>query len=300
MDIATNPASGNHNNSIVVSAVTRNGANDGCLIDRRNGVEARTHVGLYVLDSAGRARINTQNAAAMGTLPRGGAIGQFLTKTGAGDFAVDWASGTGGGSQGPPGQGVPTGGTTGQVLAKTSNANFDTAWTDRGVPAGGTTGQVLGKTSNADYAATWIDAPTGGGGGPGGLVRVTTGSVSVTSTGNTLLTGPVTAGWHIFEAMIIRSTTGGTTAMTVSLIAPAGSTWSMRTQSWRHNGDLVVVDWTTGSTVELIFGNATFPSFIRGAINIGAAGTLALNGRMVSGSTSLSAGTYMRLSPVTA
>jgi len=36
--------------------------------------------------------------------------------------------GGGGGSQGPPGQGVPTGGAPGEVLTKATSANYDTIW----------------------------------------------------------------------------------------------------------------------------------------------------------------------------
>jgi hypothetical protein len=64
---------------------------------------------------------------------------------------------------------IPAGGTTGQVLTKSSNDDYALTWAtpsggaEYGLPSGGTLGQMLVKASSSDYDVTWAD-PSGGGG----------------------------------------------------------------------------------------------------------------------------------------
>ena len=90
-------------------------------------------------------------------IPAGGTDGQVLTKDGAGDYAVKWASL-------PSTHGIPSGGSSGQTLVKSSGTDYDVSWGDlpHGIPTGGTTGQVLAKSSNTNYAVTWTTIDTHG------------------------------------------------------------------------------------------------------------------------------------------
>lgn len=91
-------------------------------------------------------------------LPSGGSQGQVLLKSSGTDYAVEWAT-----------KGfLPTGGAKDQVLAKLSANNYEVTWATLGhdLPTGGTSGQVLTKNSNTNYDVKWADAahgiPSGG------------------------------------------------------------------------------------------------------------------------------------------
>lgn len=153
------------------NAGQRYAVNDRVKVEKNSG----TYIVEYVVGNPG-ARF---------PIPSGGSDGQVLTKNGATNYAVKWASlptvhsVPAGGSQNQvlaknsssdydvkwsdlP-HGIPSGGTQGQVLTKNSGTNYDVKWTTpedtHGIPSGGTTGQYLKKSSNTNYAVEWGDAP---------------------------------------------------------------------------------------------------------------------------------------------
>lgn len=88
-------------------------------------------------------------------IPRGGAIGEVITKSSLDNDEIAWgAGGGGGGSAGPAGPQGPAGpeGPAGAAGV--------------GVPTGGTTGQVLAKINNTDYNTQWVTPSAGGGSDP--------------------------------------------------------------------------------------------------------------------------------------
>ena len=153
------------------NAGQRYAVNDRVKVEKNSG----TYIVEYVVGNPG-ARF---------PIPSGGSDGQVLTKNGATNYAVKWASlptvhsVPAGGSQNQvlakksssdydvkwsdlP-QGIPSGGTQGQVLTKNSGTNYDVKWVSledtHGIPSGGTTGQYLKKSSNTNYAVEWGSAP---------------------------------------------------------------------------------------------------------------------------------------------
>ncbi len=125
------------------NAGQRYAVNDRVKVEKNSG----TYIVEYVVGKPG-ARF---------PIPSGGSDGQVLTKDGATNYAVKWATV----------KGIPAGGTAGQVLAKSTADNYAVAWTDpHGIPTGGTDGQVLTKNGATNYSVKWADQardiPTGG------------------------------------------------------------------------------------------------------------------------------------------
>lgn len=173
------------------NAGQRYAVNDRVKVEKNSG----TYIVEYVVGNPG-ARF---------PIPSGGSDGQVLTKNGATNYAVKWASLPtvhsipAGGSQNQvlaknsssdydvkwsdlP-HGIPSGGTQGQVLTKNSGTNYDVKWVSledtHGIPSGGTTGQVLKKSSNTNYAVEWGAAPS--------PTALTNGSYTVTCASNGFL-----------------------------------------------------------------------------------------------------------------
>lgn len=124
------------------NAGQRYAVNDRVKVEKNSG----TYIVEYVVGNPG-ARF---------PIPSGGSDGQVLTKNGATNYAVKWASL-------PTVHSVPAGGSQNQVLAKNSATNYDVKWVSledtHGIPSGGTTGQYLKKSSNTNYAVEWGSAP---------------------------------------------------------------------------------------------------------------------------------------------
>lgn len=84
-------------------------------------------------------------------LPSGGSQGQVLLKSSSTDYAVEWAT-----------KGfLPTGGAKDQVLAKISALNYEVNWVtpSHDLPTGGTNGQILTKDGSTNYSVKWADVP---------------------------------------------------------------------------------------------------------------------------------------------
>lgn len=87
-------------------------------------------------------------------VPSGGTAGQVLTKTGAADYAANWADPTGSGSGIYTGPDAPTDNDIDLWIDTDENP------TGGLLPAGGAAGQMLVKNSAGNYDAGWADQPT--------------------------------------------------------------------------------------------------------------------------------------------
>ena len=92
----------------------------------------------------------TSGAVTIHGLPSGGTNGQSLVKTGSTDYAVAWATVSGGG--GIAENGLPAGGTAGQFLKKTGTTNYDATWATVTIPS--TAADVGALPSSTTYVSS--------------------------------------------------------------------------------------------------------------------------------------------------
>lgn len=124
------------------------------LIEIGDRVKIRKNSGTYLIEYVIDAPMSRY------PIPSGGTDGQVLTKDGANNYAVKWASIV------FPHE-LPSGGSQGQVLLKSSGTDYAVEWATKGfLPTGGAKDQVLAKTSALNYEVNWVtpshDLPTGG------------------------------------------------------------------------------------------------------------------------------------------
>lgn len=143
-----------------------------------------------------------------GGAPKGGTLGQVLTKKSDADGDVEWKAV----------DALPAGGSTGQILTQTATGP---AWASAPteIPAGGTAGQILTKTSTG---YVWADAPTPGSQFPTGG---TTGQVlTKTSTGEAWQNVPAELPAGGTAGQVLTKTTGGPAWNDAPKELPAGGT----------------------------------------------------------------------------